>query len=192
LSTETIAVPDRQTLRQALPAQRLQTLRLIHAVLTLTPVLLAAVALLLAHQSTATGAAPRTELGSMLLLATAAVAIGSYAAAGLLPALLLKPETLANRIPAGLDAAGWAGWAANQYQVLLLIRLSLLEAPAIMGAVALFVAAPGGGLEAEPLLWLALLPIAIHLVAGWSLRPAEQRLLDWFEQRIAHPLRARG
>ncbi len=190
MNAETISTPDRQTLRQALPAQRLQTLRLIHAVLTLTPLLLAAVALVLAHQPASAGAAPRTELGSMLLLATAAVAIGSYAAAKLLPDLMLRPETLAQRIPAGLDAAGWAGWAANQYQTLLIIRLALVEAPALMGAVVLFVAAPGGGLEAEPLLWMALVPVAIHLVVGWWLRPGEQRLLDWFEQRIAQPLRA--
>ena len=100
---------------------------------------------------------------------TAALALGAWAAAFSLHSTLLA------RTVAGAERAGDL---LPGVQTARLLRLALLEAPALVGGVVLLLAALDGSLRTQPLLGLNALPAIALAAFAWRTWPRRDALVE--------------
>ncbi len=67
----------------------------------------------------------------------------------------------------------------------LVVRLAMMEGPAIFGLVVCLIATLDGVLQSNPQYWANLLGTAILLLYGGATLPSKERLLAWFERRFS-------
>lgn len=162
---------SRSDLDRALFDGEISNLRLIHAAIGTSPVLLIALAALFAVLTPTRPEAGAAPLLSLVALALTAVC---WPLSALLPARLLAARAArgsALELIAGLRTAR-------------IVRLALLEAPALLGGLALLVGALAGGLPARPLLWANALPYLGLLGYVATRFPSRPALLDEAERAL--------
>jgi hypothetical protein len=174
-------------------------MQVIQLALLLGPLVFAAVILYLHLGPFAGGGGTETGdpglLHSMLLV-TASVTLGALAGAAAVPALMLKPERLAARLgsevrlPDGRVITDPVERTVIVYQNVQILRLALIEGSALFGLVVLSLAVVGRHLDETPVAWLAVLPLAIHLLFGMLTFPTRSAVVRFVEERILQPLRS--
>lgn len=164
-------------LAEAFDERRLLPLRILHLAIPLGALLLPAVALLVAADPPQGSEAPGLPL--LLSGVTAALALGAWAVAfrvhnALLARAVAGAERAADLLP-GVQTAR-------------VLRLALLEAPALLGGVVLLLAALDGSLRTQPLLGLNALPaFALAAFAGttWPRRDALVEEIAAVDRQVA-------
>jgi hypothetical protein len=133
-----------------------------------------------------------------MLLVTGVVTLGALLGYLLVPGLLLQPGRVAamlgreQRLPDGRVVDDPTERLLLLYQTVAIIRLALLEGAALLGIVTLLLGVTTGSLEGNLVLWLALLPLAIHLAVGAMTFPTPERVAAFLEERVLRPLRGGG
>lgn len=159
--------PSKQALRPS--ASELRALQVVQTALMGGVIIFGLVVVLLAMRPPAAGAAAIPQRVLVLLSAVhAVIALGIWALAPIVQGLLLARL----RAQAGPNAALIAGALRSA----LILRLALLEGPALFGLVICLLAATSGALRATPLYWLNALSALAFLAYGVLRFPTMERL----------------
>lgn len=188
----------RDSLRARLDGPALRNLRIIQAALMLGPLIFFLVVLFMAARMEP--AAPGEGggdpgLAGVMLLVTLFVTLSAVGGYRLVPRLVLQPGRLTaalegeQRLPDGRVVDDPAERLLLLYQTVAIIRLALLEGAALLGTVTLLLGVTTGSLEGNPVLWVAVLPLAIHLVVAAMTFPTPDRVAAFLEERVLRPLR---
>lgn len=164
-------------LAEAFDERQLLPLRIVHLAIPLGALLLPALALAVASDPPQGSVAP--GLARSLSIVTLAVTLAAWVAAFHLHGVLL------GRAVAG---AGSARDLLPGVQTARVVRLALLEAPALVGGVILLFAALDGSLSSEPLLLLNALPagaLAVFAGTSWPRGAALVEEIAAVDRRIA-------
>lgn len=139
----------KQAFRAALGDADLKALQAIQAALMTGVLLFGLVVVLLAIRPQSIGAALPTPAATLTLLSLVhgVMALGAWAAAFLLHGALLRSASAGAGAPAGAESLAALRKAT-------LVRLALLEGPALFGLVICLLAALGGTLRETPVYWL--------------------------------------
>ncbi|MBM4117619.1 hypothetical protein FJ251_07705 [bacterium] len=158
-------ISGKQALRPS-PGE-LRALQIVQVALMGGVLLFGLVVVLIAMRPPAAGAAPIAQRVLVLLSAVhAVIALIVWSLAPLLQGLLVA------RLGAQLGTAGGVGALRGA----LIVRLALLEGPALFGLVICLIAATGGALRATPLYWLNALSAVAFVGYGVLSFPTAERL----------------
>lgn len=177
----------KEDLRRELNANDLRVTLIIQLALTAGPIMFFAVILYLNYGIYAQSPPPPTSdlsVTMMLLHVTAFLTLGAIAAAYIVPSMMLKPAMLKKK--AGSDQP--VRWMTFLHRTLTIIRLAILEGAALLGLVVLIIASMGRFLDDNPVLWFAIVPMVIHVVASLLTLPTKSSVVEWMDTRILKPL----
>lgn len=146
---------------------RLRALRILHLAMPAGVLAFVAVSLAIAFDPPQGSAAPGMPI--LLSAVTAALTAGAWVAAFRVHSVLLARGVATARKPDELLPA---------VQKARIVRLALLEAPALFGGLALLLAALDGSLRSQPLLVLNALPAAGFAAFSWATRPRSEALVE--------------
>ncbi len=166
----------KQAFRQALGPNELRAMQAIQAALMAGVLLFSLVVVLLAIRPQAAALATPPATLTLLSLVHGAMAIGIWSLAPMLQTALLaraRPESGASEAAAALAAIRSAG----------LLRLALLEGPALFGLVTCLLAARGGALREQPLYWLNALSAGAFLAYAALSFPTRERVETFYAER---------
>ena len=174
----------------------LQSLQIVQLAMA-SGVLILAGAVLVLHLTGASRSAapalPERDLVWPLTLAHAAAALGLWALALLIPALFLRPARLFRSGPSSVrpssDIPGRERRCLDAFRGAFILRVALLEAPALFGLVLCLLASMSGRLEEQPAYWLNGLSAVVFLLFVAVSFPTRHRVMEWF-RRLER--RARG
>lgn len=102
----------------------------------------------------------------------------------LLPALVLRRLGAAARTPSGADVApaAFVNVWLRSLSAVLIVRMALLEGPALFGNVVLLMAVLGGHVDAQPLYWLNAGTTGLLLLVTVATFPTRERVLGLFRR----------
>lgn len=123
--------------------------------------------------------------GVVLLLSVSAVVASLFAFAA-----ILRAERVA-AIVRGEDAGEGAARLLDLVRTAYILRLAILEAPAMLGLVVCLLATMNGALASRPALWLNALPAALLVAFSLATFPTRDRLLFLVRERV-EPALLRG
>lgn len=169
--------PPLQAFRDALSAQALRQLQVVHLAIPAGALLFAGVTLLLAPLADP----PAAELASKAELVRTLSLVHALMFLSLLPLALLLPRASVARGVQGLreqelPAPLAAQRALHLVRTASILRLALLEGAALFGVVVCLLAALDGLSSRQPLVWLNLGSTAVLLVASALCFPTRERL----------------
>lgn len=165
---------SKQAFRDVLTAQELKGMQTISAALPAGVLLflLVVVMVSLRQPAPAPGATPDLDTARLLSLVHAALALGAYS---------LTPVLYRMRFAQGAeDAEG----ALATIRGALILRLAMLEAPALFGVIVCLLSAKTGALAAQPLFWLNGITALIFLVFAATGFPTRDRVEAIHEARF--------
>jgi len=171
----------KQAFRGALGDVELRAMQVVQVALMAGVLFFGLVVAVLAIRPQTVGAAPPTPAAtlSLLSLVHGAMALGAWAVAFLLHGALLR-RAVAD------EAAGTGADALAALRKAMLVRLALLEGPALFGLVVCLLAALGGALRATPIYWLnALSALAFLAIAVLSF-PTRERVETSLVEHFGH------
>jgi len=189
MTVEELLKLNKEDISRNLNPQSLRTTQIIQLATVLGPVLFFFVCIAInATNEGPMAGEPETEM--MMLPLLGLMFIGALIGASVVPNVILKPDSLAGR------AAGLTGdpleWALSLHRVVMLVRMSLFEGVAIFGLVIIILAAMGNRLGEYPVIWLAALPLLIHVAYGLVSFASKNTVVEFIDTRIIKPLRHRS
>lgn len=172
--------------------QQVRAQQLTHIAISIGPVLFAGVVGYLHATTQPMPLPPGTiELLRVLSFTHIAVALGCWMAAFVIPALMLKPARLEAAMERPLVAPFGLGPAITDPREILLLamskahllRLALLEGPALFGLVICLLGAIRGGLHEHPVYWFNTGSTFVLVVVAALTFPTRDKLVEAFRRK---------
>jgi hypothetical protein len=133
---------------------------------------------------------PDFQMAQVLSLVTAILTVTSWALAAFIPGVFLSPRRLEKAVDRpfcgrdGQPIDSPAGKCVALIRSVWVMRLTVLEAPALLGLITCLLAASNGAINAQPIYALNGTPAALFLVFAAATFPTRQRLIDVFRVRF--------
>jgi hypothetical protein len=177
----------RADISNKLNAKSLQVTQILQFALILGPVLFFGVCMLLKYMQVKGLPGDEPDLEMLMLPITGLMFVGMLVAVNLLPMLLLKPQSLAKKVNS--LAGDPVEWAVQLHRTITIIRMALTEGVALFGLVTIILAVLGNRLDDNSIIWLATLPLVVHVGYGILSFPNKSNVVQFIETRIVGPLR---